>query len=52
MNTTTLSNFTTSVFDAPAIVKKQRAFFNTGKSKSVEFRIEQLKKLRSIIVQN
>lgn len=52
MSTTTLSNFTTSVFDAPAIVKKQRAFFNTGKSKSVEFRIEQLKKLRSLIVQN
>lgn len=49
MSTTT---YPTSVFDATAIVQKQRAFFNTGKTKSIDFRIEQLKKLRQIIVDN
>lgn len=48
----TTATYPTSVFDATTIVQKQRAFFNTGKTKSIEFRIEQLKKLRQIIVDN
>lgn len=48
----TTATYSTSVFDATTIVQKQRAFFNTGKTKSIEFRIEQLKKLRQIIVDN
>lgn len=48
----TTATIPTSVFDATAIVQKQRTFFNTGKTKSIEFRIEQLKKLRQIIVDN
>lgn len=31
------------------IIKKQRAFFNTQKTKDVNFRIEQLKKLKKVI---
>ncbi len=49
MTTTTLS---ATAFDAKAIVQKQRDFFNTGQTKSVDFRIQQLKKLRAIIVEN
>ena len=41
-----------SAFDAAALVNKQRQFFNTGKTKDVEFRIQQLKKLRQLIVDN
>jgi len=41
-----------SAFDAAALVNKQRQFFNTGKTKDVEFRIQQLKKLRQIIADN
>lgn len=50
MSTTAIYSATT--FDAKAIVQKQRDFFNSGKTKSVDFRIEQLKKLRQIIVDN
>ena len=32
-----------------SIVSKQRAFFNTGKTLDVNFRIEMLKKLKSAI---
>lgn len=41
-----------TAFDAAALVNKQRQFFNTGKTKDVEFRIQQLKKLRQLIVDN
>lgn len=41
-----------TAFDAAALVDKQRQFFNTGKTKDVEFRIQQLKKLRQLIVDN
>ncbi|HMX61065.1 MAG TPA: aldehyde dehydrogenase [Chitinophagales bacterium] len=39
-------------FDAASLVNTQRQFFNTGKTKDVEFRIQQLKKLRQIIADN
>jgi acyl-CoA reductase-like NAD-dependent aldehyde dehydrogenase len=39
-----------AVFSASALVKKQRDFFNTGITKDVSFRIEQLKKLRDLTV--
>ncbi len=49
---TVLENTTTATFDAATIVNKQRAFFATGKTKVVDYRIEQLKILRQIIVDN
>lgn len=49
---TVLENTTTATFDAATIVNKQRAFFATGKTTDVDFRIEQLKKIRQIIVDN
>lgn len=41
-----------TAFDAAALLTQQRQFFNTGKSKDVEFRIQQLKKLRQLIFDN
>lgn len=41
-----------TAFDATALVDKQRQFFSTGKTKDVEFRIQQLKKLRKLIADN
>lgn len=40
------------VFSASALVKKQRTYFNSGATLDVSFRIEQLKKLRKLIVDN
>ncbi len=42
----------TASFDAFALVDKQRKFFATGKTKDVEFRIQQLKKLKQLIIDN
>ncbi|MEZ5022369.1 MAG: aldehyde dehydrogenase family protein [Chitinophagales bacterium] len=39
-------------FDAKQLIAKQRAYFNSGKTLSIDFRIEQLKKLRKLIVDN
>ncbi len=39
-------------FDVNSIMEKQRAYFSSGKTLSVDFRLEQLKKLRKIIVEN
>ncbi|MBD3885543.1 aldehyde dehydrogenase [Phormidium tenue FACHB-886] len=33
----------------PALVQQQRAFFNTGKTKDISFRLEQLQKLRQAV---
>ncbi len=52
MATVTLENQVYTEFDAAALVNKQRQFFNTGKTKDIEFRIEQLKKLRQVISDN
>jgi aldehyde dehydrogenase (NAD+) len=41
-----------TAFDAAALVDKQRQYFATGNTKDVEFRIDQLKKLRKLIVEN
>ena len=41
-----------TAFDAKAIVQCQRDFFNTGKTKSISFRIEQLQKLKQVIQTN
>lgn len=49
---TSVENQIQTTFDAAAIVKAQRDYFNTGKTKDVEFRIQQLKKLRQLIVDN
>lgn len=52
MATVTLENQVYTEFDAATLVNKQRNFFNTGKTKDIEFRIEQLKKLRQVISDN
>lgn len=52
MATVTLENQVYTEFDAATLVNKQRQFFNTGKTKDIEFRIEQLKKLRQVISDN
>ena len=41
-----------TVFDAATVVQKQRDYFATGKTKDVEFRIQQLKKLRQLVLDN
>lgn len=41
-----------NIFDAAALVNKQRQFFETGKTKDVEFRIQQLKKLKQLVMDN
>ena len=38
--------------DYSEIIQRQRDFFNTDATKSVEFRIAQLKKLQSLLIQN
>lgn len=48
----TTATYSTTIFDAKAIVLRQRNFFNSGKTKSIDFRIHQLKKLRNVIVEN
>lgn len=52
MATVTLESQVYTEFDAATLVNKQRQFFNTGKTKDIEFRIEQLKKLRQVISDN
>lgn len=52
MSATLESPLKATSFDAVAIVEKQRKFFASGKTKDVEFRIEQLKKLKQLIVDN
>jgi len=52
MSATLESPVYTSTFDAFALVDKQRKFFATGKTKDVEFRIQQLKKLKQVIYDN
>jgi len=49
---TSANILTNSTFDAAQILKKQRAFFDTGKTKDVDFRVGQLKKLRDVIADN
>ncbi|MCB0507089.1 MAG: aldehyde dehydrogenase [Chitinophagales bacterium] len=41
-----------ATFDAAALVQTQRTFFNSGKTKDVDFRIEQLKKLKQLVIDN
>ena len=41
-----------TVFDAATVVQKQRDYFATGKTKDVEFRIQQLKKIRQLVIDN
>lgn len=40
------------MLDINEVIKKQRIFFNSGTTKSISFRKEQLKKLRDAIVKN
>jgi aldehyde dehydrogenase (NAD+) len=40
------------VISVSDIIQKQRQFFATGKTKDVDFRIEQLKNLKSAIASN
>lgn len=37
---------------AATLVNKQRQFFNTGKTKDIEFRLQQLNKLKQLIIDN
>ena len=37
--------------DYKQLLKKQRDFFATGKTRNIEFRIEQLKKLRQVVIE-
>jgi len=37
--------------DYKQLLEKQRSFFATGKTRSIEFRIEQLKKLRQVVIE-
>jgi len=38
--------------DIKSLIESQRVFFNSGKTKSIDFRIEQLKKLKRVILDN
>ncbi len=38
--------------DIKELVKIQRKYCNTGKTRDISFRIEQLKKLKSVVSQN
>mgnify|MGYP006377077831 CR=1 FL=1 len=49
---TTLESSVYSTFDATSLISAQRTFFNSGKTKDVDYRIQQLKKLRQLIVDN
>ena len=39
-----------NMVDYKQLLEKQRAFFASGKTRSIEFRIEQLKKLRQVVI--
>ncbi|MCB0501659.1 MAG: aldehyde dehydrogenase [Bacteroidetes bacterium] len=52
MTESILNPVTIAKFDAKKLTEKQRAYFNSGKTLSVDFRLEQLKKLRQLIVDN
>lgn len=52
MATVTLEKQVYTTFDAATLVNKQRAFFNTGKTKDIDFRIQQLKKLRQLVIEH
>lgn len=39
-------------FDAATLVDKQRRFFNSGKTKNIDFRIQQIKKLQQLVLDN
>lgn len=41
----------TDTFDFQQILSKQKSFFNTNKTKELSFRIEQLKKLKALLIQ-
>lgn len=38
--------------DIKELVKMQRKYYNTGKTRDISFRIEQLKKLKLVVSQN
>ena len=52
MTETIVNPMSVAKFDATMLVEKQRAYFKTGKTLSVDFRIEQLKKLKQIVIDN
>jgi aldehyde dehydrogenase (NAD+) len=53
MTTTNISGITQAlVEDIPSILHKQRKYFDEGNTLSVDFRINQLKKLREVIVKH
>lgn len=47
-----MSTITEKKISAKEIVHKQRAYFNAGNTKDIEFRISQLKKLKQLILDN
>ncbi len=53
MTTSTISGMATSLTeDITAVIQNQRNFFATGKTLSIDFRIQQLKKLREVIIKH
>jgi aldehyde dehydrogenase (NAD+) len=48
----TLTAPSTGVFNAEQLVQKQRDYFATGITKDVDFRIQQLKKLKQLVLDN
>jgi acyl-CoA reductase-like NAD-dependent aldehyde dehydrogenase len=42
----------TKTINAAELVQKHRNFFNSGKTQNVDFRVEQLKKLKQLVVDN
>lgn len=49
MATVALEKQVYTEFDAAALVNKQRQFFNSGKTKNIDFRIEQIQKLQQLV---
>ncbi|MCO5229830.1 MAG: aldehyde dehydrogenase [Chitinophagales bacterium] len=45
-------NTTTDILSAAELVAKQRAYFDSGATRSVNFRIEQLKRFKAAFIQN
>jgi len=52
MTETIVNPMSVANFDAVKLLEKQRAYFSSGATLSIDFRVAQLKKLRRIIVQN
>jgi aldehyde dehydrogenase (NAD+) len=48
----TIESQVNSAIDAASVVSRQRSFFESGKTRDIDFRIEQLRKLRQLVAEN